>query len=229
MQEARVELRPNGADARRTSRTRLRRGASIARALAARRPTSSPAPRADRTITSTSTSTRRTSGMHFASRSSGRELAADERFATAKLRRVNREELHDIVREWTMRHSKWEAMEILGRHNLPAGAVFDTRDLFEHPHLLERGMVSEIDHPTRGKWKMLAPPFHMSKSRVEMTPAPLLGQHTDEVLAKELRPRRRRAGPPGRQRRDRPGARDGRRLAHRLPPDSGFASRWLMT
>jgi len=115
------------------------------------------------------------------------ELAADERFATPKLRLKNREELHDIVREWTMRHTKWEAMEHLGRHNLPAGAVFDTRDLFEHPHLLERGMVSEIDHPTRGKWKMLAPPFHMTKSHVDMTPASLLGEHTDEVLAQELR------------------------------------------
>jgi len=114
------------------------------------------------------------------------ELAADERFATPKLRLKNREELHGIVREWTMRHTKWEAMEQLGRHGLPAGAVFDTRDLFEHPHLVERGMVSEIDHPTRGKWKMLAPPFHMTKSHVDMTPAPLLGQHTDQVLAAEL-------------------------------------------
>jgi formyl-CoA transferase len=114
------------------------------------------------------------------------ELADDERFATPKLRLQNREELTAIVEQWTRARTKWEAMEHLGRHGLPVGAVFDTRDLFEHPHLLERGMVSEIDHPTRGKWKMLAPPFHMSKSRVEMTPAPLLGEHTDEVLGEEL-------------------------------------------
>lgn len=114
------------------------------------------------------------------------ELAEDERFATPKLRLQNREELTAIVAEWTRQRNKWEAMEHLGRHGLPVGAVFDTQDLFEHPHLLERGMVSEIDHPTRGKWKMLSPPFHMSRSSVAMTPAPLLGEHTDEVLAEEL-------------------------------------------
>ena len=114
------------------------------------------------------------------------ELAADERFATPKLRLTNRDELQALVTDWTQRHTKWDAMEHLGRHGLPAGAVFDTQDLFEHPHLLARGMVSTIEHPTRGTWKMLSPPFHMSKSRVAMTPAPLLGEHTDEVLASEL-------------------------------------------
>jgi formyl-CoA transferase len=114
------------------------------------------------------------------------ELAEDPRFATPKLRLENREELHTIVTEWTKQRSKWEAMDVLGTNGLPAGAVFDTQDLFEHPHLVERGMVSEIDHPVRGKWKMLSPPFHMSRSKVKMTAAPLLGEHTDEVLAKEL-------------------------------------------
>lgn len=114
------------------------------------------------------------------------ELAEDPRFATPKLRLENREELHAIVTEWTRERSKWDAMEVLGKNGLPAGAVFDTQDLFEHPHLVERGMVSEIEHPVRGKWKMLSPPFHMSRSKVEMTAAPLLGEHTDEVLAGEL-------------------------------------------
>jgi formyl-CoA transferase len=114
------------------------------------------------------------------------ELADDPRFATAALRQQNLAELHAIVSDWTKRHTKWEAMEHLGSHGLPAGAVFDTLDLLQHPHLVERGAVSTIEHPTRGTWKMLAPPFHMSNSQVDMTPAPLLGQHTDEVLAEEL-------------------------------------------
>jgi formyl-CoA transferase len=114
------------------------------------------------------------------------EMAEDERFATPALRLKNLDELQEIVSSWTRQRTKWEAMEHLGRCGLPAGAVFDTLDLLEHPHLVERGMVSEIDHPTRGKWKMLAPPFHMTKSSVAMTAAPLLGEHTDDVLFEEL-------------------------------------------
>jgi formyl-CoA transferase len=114
------------------------------------------------------------------------ELAEDERFATPAQRMQHLDDLQEIVTAWTMQRTKWEAMEILGKSGVPAGAVFDTLDLLEHPHLVGRGMVSEIDHPTRGKWKLLSPPFHMTKSHVDMTPAPLLGEHTDEVLREYL-------------------------------------------
>ena len=87
---------------------------------------------------------------------------------------------------WTTARTKWEAMEHLARCGVPAGAIFDSDDLLTHPHLLERGMVTTVDHPTRGAFKLLSPPFHMEKSQVPMTRAPLLGEHTDEVLAEEL-------------------------------------------
>jgi formyl-CoA transferase len=48
-------------------------------------------------------------------------------------------------------------------------------------------MIRTINHPVRGEWEMLGPPIHLSDSDVEMVPAPLLGQHTDEVLGAELR------------------------------------------
>ena len=47
-------------------------------------------------------------------------------------------------------------------------------------------MIRTINHPVRGEWEMLGPPIHLSDSNVEMIPAPLLGQHTEEVLAAEL-------------------------------------------
>jgi formyl-CoA transferase len=114
------------------------------------------------------------------------ELADDPRFATPDQRNENLEEIYAIVTAWTQSRTKWEAMEHLAKCGVPAGAIFDTIDLLEHPHLLERNMVTNIDHPTRGSFRLLSPPFHMEKSQVAMTPAPLLGEHTDEVLAQEL-------------------------------------------
>jgi formyl-CoA transferase len=114
------------------------------------------------------------------------DLTVDERFQSGPSRHEHHDELCAIVQEWTMRHTKWEAMEHLAKHELPCGAVFDSVDLFEHPHLLARGAVSTIEHPVRGTFRLLSPPFHMSKSRVDMERAPLLGEHTNDVLSAEL-------------------------------------------
>jgi formyl-CoA transferase len=64
--------------------------------------------------------------------------------------------------------------------------VLDTLDIFEDKHLEARDTIVEVDHPTRGKWKFIAPPFRLSNSHVDVKPAPLLGQHTTEVLQQEL-------------------------------------------
>ena len=114
------------------------------------------------------------------------DLAADERFSTPEARRENVEDLYPVITAWTRQRTKWEAMEELSSHGVPSGAVFDSQDLFEHPHLLARGAVSTIDHPVRGTWQLLSPPFHMTKSCVPLARAPLLGEHTDEVLTAEL-------------------------------------------
>ena len=114
------------------------------------------------------------------------ELPSGERFATPPLRFQHQAELYPIVTAWTQKRTKWEPMEHLARHAVPCGAVFDSEDLFTHPHLLARGAVTTIDHPTRGTWQLLSPPFHMTKSHVPVERAPLLGEHTDDVLAAEL-------------------------------------------
>jgi len=55
-----------------------------------------------------------------------------------------------------------------------------------NPHLRERGMVTEIEHPTRGKVAVLGSPIKLSKSEIKIQPAPLLGQHTREILGSML-------------------------------------------
>jgi formyl-CoA transferase len=77
-------------------------------------------------------------------------------------------------------------MEMIGSAGIPAGAVLDNDELLHDPTLRERGMFVEIDHPTRGEIVIPGWPVKMSNSDVLVTPAPLLGQHNEEVLGEVL-------------------------------------------
>lgn len=114
------------------------------------------------------------------------EMQADERFASIMARAANWDEIQGIVSEWTMRRTKWEAMQLLAEAGVPCSAVYDSEDILNDPHLRARDQIRTIHHPVRGDWEMLAPPIHLSDSDVEMMPAPLLGEHTAQVLAREL-------------------------------------------
>ncbi|OGA72688.1 MAG: hypothetical protein A3G81_31310 [Betaproteobacteria bacterium RIFCSPLOWO2_12_FULL_65_14] len=117
----------------------------------------------------------------------GREdLMDDPRFNSPLERYRYREEVDAIVTEWTLKHDKREVMEILGAVNVPGGAVFDTKELRDDPHLRKRGMFVTVKHPTRGDFTMPGWPVTMSKSNVPVVAAPLLGQHTEEVFRQML-------------------------------------------
>ena len=114
------------------------------------------------------------------------ELLEDPRFSTTPARRENGDALFEEIKEWTLQHTKQEAMDILGSIGVPCSAIYDTEDLFADEHLRQRNMVREIPHPAHGNVTMIAPPIHLSASDVEMVRAPLLGEHTAEVLGCEL-------------------------------------------
>ena len=114
------------------------------------------------------------------------ELIEDPRFVKAKLRRENQKALKEEIAAWMLSHDKHEAMRILGEAGVPAGAVFDTVDLFEDPHLQARGFIKSVPHPERGSIRLLGWPARMSASEVPLEAAPLLGRDTDEVLAADL-------------------------------------------
>ena len=77
-------------------------------------------------------------------------------------------------------------METLQGAGVPAGAVLDTQELIEDPHLRKRGMFATVEHPTRGKLTVPGWPVKMSDSQVPVKCAPLLGEHTEEVLSEWL-------------------------------------------
>ncbi len=114
------------------------------------------------------------------------ELAIDERFKDAEGRRANEAALREELCAWTGQHGKFDAMKILGDAGVPCSAIFDTRDLFTHPQLVERGFIHTVEHPELGPVQVLGWPARMSASEVAIEAAPLLGNDTSEVLAEDL-------------------------------------------
>ena len=117
----------------------------------------------------------------------GREdLIADPRFKTPRDRFLNQDEIDGVVENWTLQHDKRTVMEILGAARIPAGAVFDTQELRDDPHLRSRGTFVTVKHPVRGDFVMPGWPVKMSDSHVAICTSPLLGEHTEKVLSELL-------------------------------------------
>src|SRR4029450_13952246 len=87
------------------------------------------------------------------------------------------------IEEWTKTKTKFEAMEILNKYDIPCGPILSMKEIPEEPALRATGTVVEVDHPKRGKYLSVGNPIKMSDSETEVTRSPLLGEHTDEVLA----------------------------------------------
>ena len=81
-----------------------------------------------------------------------------------------------------MTKDKYEAMEILNQYDIPCGPILSMKEIAEDPWLRKSGTVVEVDHPTRGKHLTVGNPIKLSDSPTEVTRAPLLGEHTEEVL-----------------------------------------------
>jgi formyl-CoA transferase len=111
------------------------------------------------------------------------ELAEDPRFKSADGRWEHRAELNAIVEEWTRLRSKHEVMRLLGDAGVPCGACQDTGEVLADPHLKAREMIVDIDYPTRGTYQTVGCPIKLSDSPAEITRPPLLGEHSDQVLA----------------------------------------------
>ena len=102
----------------------------------------------------------------------------------ARLPRLN--EVFGRIEQWTMTMTKFEAMDILNKYDIPCGPILSMKEIAEEPSLRKTGTVVEVDHPTRGKYLSVGNPIKMSDSPTEVTRSPLLGEHTDEILVDVL-------------------------------------------
>jgi formyl-CoA transferase len=123
---------------------------------------------------------------HSLLRAIGREdLIGDARYETADARWQRKDEVNALMEAWTLQRSKHDVMKVLAGAGVPCGACLDTGEVLTDPHLLARDMIVEVQHPVRGRYITAGNPIKLSASTTRITPAPLLGQHSHEVL-KEL-------------------------------------------
>jgi len=111
------------------------------------------------------------------------EWITDPHYHTAHARLPRLKEIFAAVEHWTMTKTKFEAMAEFNQHDIPCGPILSMEELAAEPSLRATGTIVEIDHPTRGKYLTVGNPIKMSDSPTEVTRSPLLGEHTDEVLA----------------------------------------------
>jgi len=111
------------------------------------------------------------------------ELIEDPEWATPEARLPKLDQCFAMIEEWTMTKDKFEAMEILNKLNVPCGPILSMKEIAEEPALRATGTVVEVDHPTRGKYLTVGNPIKLSDSPAEVRRSPLLGEHTDEILA----------------------------------------------
>ncbi|HEU5189403.1 MAG TPA: formyl-CoA transferase [Methylomirabilota bacterium] len=110
------------------------------------------------------------------------DLIGDPRYETGEARWERRAEVDALVEAWTSGRDKHEVMKILAGAGVPCGACLDTGEVLADPHLLERDMVVEVEHPVRGRYLTVGNPVKLSASPTAIGPSPLLGQHREEIL-----------------------------------------------
>ena len=106
----------------------------------------------------------------------------DPNYATPKARLPRLNEIFARIERWTMTMTKFEAMEILNKYDIPCGPILSMKELAEDQSLRATGTVVEVDHPKRGKYLSVGNPIKLSASPTVVERSPLLGEHTDEIL-----------------------------------------------
>jgi len=110
-------------------------------------------------------------------------LATDPRFATNDARLANYDEFRARVERALATATTAEWQERFERAQIAAGPVYELDEVFADPQITHLGLVAEVEQPGYGTARMLAFPVRASATPAAIRrPAPLLGEHTAEVL-----------------------------------------------
>ena len=111
------------------------------------------------------------------------EWATDPAYMTAEARQDTIFDIFATIEEWLKDKTKYEAVDILRKFDIPCAPVLSMKELANSPDLRKSGSIVEVDHKVRGKYLTIGSPIKFSDLEVEVGPSPLLGEHTNEVLA----------------------------------------------
>jgi formyl-CoA transferase len=111
------------------------------------------------------------------------ELAQDPRFIQTEDRKTNSDELKAIINNWGSDKTAVECVDLILGVGVPAGPIFDMKDVYENEHIRARDMFVKVNHPEAGELTVIGNPIKMSEYPVQYkTAAPDAGQNDDEVF-----------------------------------------------
>ena len=112
------------------------------------------------------------------------DLLDDARFASNPERMVNIQSLTPIMEETFRTQTTAHWVEVLEQAGVPCGPIYNIEQVYADPHVQSRDMAVELQHPKAGGIRNIGVAVKLSDTPGSVrTPAPLLGQHTDDVLA----------------------------------------------
>jgi len=111
------------------------------------------------------------------------EWIDDPAYNTAEARQDKIFDIFAFIESWLADKTKFEAIDILRKFDIPCAPVLSMKEIANDPSLRASGTVVEVDHPKLGKYLTVGSPIKFSDVEVNVTASPLLGQHTNEVLA----------------------------------------------
>ncbi|MDY6845218.1 MAG: CoA transferase, partial [Thermodesulfobacteriota bacterium] len=115
------------------------------------------------------------------------ETLVDEVWDNMMFRITNRDVVEDTVDEWTIQYTKEELREGAFERSVPMVPVQSPAEFFDDPQPNARNYFVEVDHPEIGKHYYPGAPYRMTETPWQYDrPAPLLGEHNEDIYRKEL-------------------------------------------
>ena len=93
------------------------------------------------------------------------------------------EEIFATIEDFIKDKTKFEAVDIFRKHDIPCAPVLSMYELLRDESLRKSGSIVEVPHKVRGSYWTVGSPIKFSDLKPEVTASPLLGEHTDKVLA----------------------------------------------
>ncbi len=124
---------------------------------------------------------------HFVEAGGQAMLADDPRFASNPERVTHRELLVPLLQSMVAQKTKQEWISLLEAAGVPCGPINNFQEVFENEQVQARGLKMTLAHPLAGQVPLVRSPMRLSKTPVvEKSAPPLLGEHTREILQKDL-------------------------------------------
>ena len=111
------------------------------------------------------------------------QLVDDPRFKTPPDRSKNRAELTEELEKATRTKPSQHWVDVLNKAGVPCGPIFNVQEVFDDPHVKHLRLATTVRHPRLGELQIQNLPVTLSRTPGAVrTPAPDVGQHTDEIL-----------------------------------------------